>query len=346
LIFTFVAMKKIFTYIILIGLLILSFLAFSIYNKVSTSVVEQDTIIFIKRNYNYDSLYTNLKEKGFINDEKIFTFLANKMNLVNKVRPGKFLLNEGTNTIDLIKKLRSGKQEEIKFVLNNINFKKDLAGKISSQLDIDSLGFLNFLNNEKILKELGYNKDNIMCQFIPNTYNFYWATKKETFFRRMEKEKDIFWNNSRTEKAKALGLSPDEVFILASIVEKEYKFGDERKRIAGVYLNRINKKMPLQADPTCKFAWGDLSLKRVLNIHTQNPHPYNTYYINGLPPGPICLPETSTIDAVLNAEKHSYIYFCAHYNLDGRHEFNKTLTAHNAAARKYQKALNKLKIYR
>lgn len=339
-------MKKIITYILLITLIFGAFIAYTIYSKVFSSVTDEETTIFIQQESNYSDLIKELEAKELIQDEKIFDILANKMNLKNKVRPGKYVFNAGTNTIDLIRDLRNGKQTAVKLVINNVNFKKDLTGKVANQIDIDSLSFLNFLNNETALKKLGFNKDNIMCQFIPNTYEVYWSTGQEAFVKKMIKEHDAFWNNARQTKAKALNLTEEEVFILASIVEKEYKFADERKRIAGVYLNRININMPLQADPTCKFAWGDLSLKRVLNIHTQNPHPYNTYYINGLPPGPICLPETSTIDAVLNAEEHKYLYFCAHSDLNGRHEFNTNLSAHNASARKYQAALNKLKIYK
>ena len=339
-------MKKIIYYLFLFSLTIGTFGAYTIYSKVFDVIVGQETTIFIQEESNYAELLEKLQDKGIVKDEKVFDLLATKMNLKNKIRPGKYVFQKGTNYINIIRDLRSGKQTAVKLVINNVNFKNDFAEKISKQLDIDSASLLNFLNDERELKKLGFNKDNIMCQFIPNTYRVYWSTGQAGFVQKMIKEHDSFWTNSRKTKAKALTLTVDEVFILASIVEKEYKYADERAIIAGVYLNRLNIKMPLQADPTCKFAWGDLSLKRVLNIHTQNPHPYNTYYINGLPPGPICLPETSTIDAVLNAEKHKYLYFCAHADLNGRHDFNKNLSAHNASARKYQRALNKLKIYK
>ncbi len=323
-----------------------SIVAFIAYKKVLSPITKIETTLFIHHNTSYMQLLDLLKSKDLIKDDKIFDLLAQRMNLPNKIKAGKYVFSKGINTINIIRKLRNGDQTAVKFVINNVNFKKDLASKVSSQLDIDSIDFLNFLNNEKILKKKSFTKDNIMCLFIPNTYEIYWSIGLEGFIKKMQTEHNKFWNNDRTTKAKALNLTSNEVFILASIVEKEYKFADERKRIAGVYLNRLKINMPLQADPSCKFAWGDLSLKRVLNIHTQNPHPYNTYYINGLPPGPICLPETSTIDAVLNAEKHDFLYFCAHYSLDGRHEFNKSLSAHNQSAKRYQNALNKLKIYK
>lgn len=339
-------MKKTLSYLIIFGFLLSIVVAYTAYTKLFSKAVFQKETIYITKTDKYLDLKAKLDDKNLIKDEKVFDLLAKKMNLENNVHAGKFILSEGSSIIDIIRKLRGNQQDAVNLVINNVNFKQDLAGKISNQLNIDSLTFLNFLNNESKLKEKGYNKDNIMCQFVPNTYEMYWSPSLGKLIKRFEKEHNTFWNEQRTDLAKKKGLSTDEAFILASIVEKEYKFASERKRIAGVYLNRLNIGMPLQADPTCKFAWGDLSLKRVLNIHTQNPHSYNTYYIKGLPPGPICLPETSTIDDVLNAESHNYIYFCAHADLDGKHEFNKTLSAHNAAARKYQAALNKLKIYK
>lgn len=338
-------MKKIFKYLLLAAIVLGFIVAYSAYTKVFRSIVDQNTSIYITKTDHYDTLLDKLKEAKIIKDAPLFEALADKMNLKSKIFPGKYILNKGSNTLDVIRKFRGNKQTAVKLVINNVNFKKDLASKISAQLNFDSVEILNYLNNQDQVSSIGYDLDNIMCLFIPNTYEMYWSPKFSSFETRMLKEHDAFWTTERLEKAKAKGLTSNEAFILASIVEKEYKFASERKRIAGVYLNRLEIKMPLQADPTCKFAWGDLSLKRVLNIHTRNPHPYNTYYINGLPPGPICLPETSTIDAVLNAEDHSYFYFCAHADLDGKHEFNKTLSAHNAAARKYQQALNKLKIY-
>lgn len=338
-------MKKIFKYLVIAILILGLIVGYSAYTKLFSSTVDQNTTIYLNKNEHYPDLLEKLKEAKIVKDVPLFDALADKMNLKSKIFPGKYVLNKGDNSLDVIRKFRGNKQSAVKLVINNVNFKEDLAGKISNQLDIDSLEMLNFLNDEVAVKNIDYNLDNIMCLFIPNTYEMYWSPKFEQFTIRMRKEHDTFWTEERKAKAKKKGLTSNEAFILASIVEKEYKFASERKRIAGVYLNRLDIKMPLQADPTCKFAWGDLSIKRVLNIHTQNPHPYNTYYINGLPPGPICLPETSTIDAVLNAEDHDFLYFCAHADLDGKHEFNKTLSAHNNAARRYQQALNKLKIY-
>lgn len=326
--------------------LIIAFIAvLMIYSVFFRSISPNETTFYIQENDSFEQIVRNLNAQGLIKNAFMFEFVAKKMNLDNKIHAGKYVFSSGANTFDLIRKLRGNQQTPVKFVLNNINFKEDLAGKVAKQLAIDSLTMIGFLNDEGQLQKYGYTKDNVMCVFIPNTYEFYWSISLDQLMQKMQKEHDAFWNENRKKQASELGLSTNEVFVLASIVEKEYKIKAERKRIAGVYLNRLRIGMPLQADPTCKFAWGDLAIKRVLKIHTQNPHPYNTYFNYGLPPGPICLPETSTITEVLNAEKHEFYYFCAHYDLDGKHEFNVTHDEHINAANRYQKALNKLNIY-
>lgn len=338
-------MKKVYKYLLIAFLVLVLIVGFSAYFKLFSSLVSVETPIYITKTDDYNDLKDRLKEAKVMKDEALFDALADRMNLRQKVSAGKYILKPGESLLDIVRKFRGNRQSSIKLVINNINFKEDLAGKVSKQLDLDSLEIINFLNDEELLKQKGFTKDNVMCIFIPNTYELYWSMSLEKFIEKMQKENDIFWTEDRKAKAKAKGLTPNEAFILASIVEKEYKFASERKRIAGVYLNRMAINMPLQADPTCKFAWGDLSLKRVLAIHTQNPHPYNTYYVNGLPAGPICLPETSTINDVLNAETHDYLYFCAHSDLNGKHEFNINYNDHVNAARRYQKALNKLQIF-
>lgn len=338
-------MKKNIKYLLAILLSFGLIVGVSSYFKVFGSVVSEETAIYVSKTDNYNQLKDKLKIAKILKDEIIFDALAKQMKVPEKLNAGKYVFKPGDSTLDVLKKFRGNRQSTVRLVINNINFKQDLAGKISHQLDIDSLEFFNFLNDDALLKEKGFNKDNIMCVFIPNTYEMYWATSLDKFLEKMQKEHDLFWTEDRKAKARAKGLTTNEIFILASIVEKEYKFSSERPRIAGVYLNRLRINMPLQADPTCKFAWGDLSLKRIFSVHTQNPHPYNTYFVYGLPPGPICLPETSTINDVLNAETHNYLYFCAHADLDGKHEFNTNFDDHMKAARLYQKALNKLNIY-
>jgi UPF0755 protein len=191
--------------------------------------------------------------------------------------------------------------------------------------------------DQEVLSELGYTPENIMSLFIPNTYQVYWNTSPQNLLKRLQVENDAFWaKKNRREKAKSLGLSTQEVYTLASIVEKESLVMDEKPIIAGVYLNRLKKGMLLQADPTVVFAVGDFSIQRVLNKHLAIDSPYNTYKNVGLPPGPICMPSISSIDGVLNAEKHNYIFFCAKPNSGGRHAFANTLAGHNRNAAIYR----------
>jgi len=332
-------------YVLISVLLSGAFVVYYAYSLLfGTAAFEQKTI-YIKSDSSYNALLENLEKEDLIQNDKVFHLLADKMNLKNNIYAGKYLIPKGTSLYDLVSMLRGGHQTPVKLIINNVNFKSDLAAKISGQIALDSLSVYSFLNDEEQLKTIGYDKDNILCLFIPNTYEVYWSISQEAFLKKIKAEHATFWNKSRTEKANSLGLDENEVFILASIVEKEYKYPEERPRIAGVYINRLAKGMKLQADPTVKFALGDLSLKRILTVHTDYDNPYNTYFNLGLPPGPICLPETSTIDAVLNAEEHAYLYFCAKEDLSGYHVFNATYTAHLQTARLYQAALNKLRIY-
>ena len=244
----------------------------------------------------------------------------------------------------LINMLRSGKQKVVKLVINNIRTKNELAAIVSKHLETDSSEVLNKLTDSEFLKSCGYDIHNVMTIFLPNTYEFYWNTSAEEFFKRMIKENDRFWDQSRLEKTSRIPLGKKEVSILASIVQKETNHSGEMSDIAGVYINRLKTGMPLQADPTVVFALGDFEKRRVLKEDTKVDSPYNTYKYSGLPPGPICLPEPSTIDKVLDYTQHNYFYFCAKDDLSGYHNFSVTLKEHSRNARNYQRALNKLKI--
>lgn len=329
-----------------IGLLLLgAFVSFYLYSLVFGASVLETKELFVPSGSTYADLVDSLEENDLINQAALFFVLAEKMNLPNNVHGGRYIIEEGTSNYELIVKLRGGLQTPVNMVINNVNFKSDLAAKIASQIELDSAAVMSIIANKSSIENLGYTEDDILCLFVPNTYEVYWNISLESLLDKFEGFHDAFWSDTRKEQAAALGLSPNEVFILASIVEKEYKYADERSRIAGVYVNRLQKGMKLQADPTVKFALGDLSIKRVLTVHTEYDHPYNTYYYADLPPGPICLPETSTIDAVLNAEEHNYIYFCAKEDLSGYHTFSTNYNDHLKAARLYQSALNKLNIY-
>jgi len=221
-----------------------------------------------------------------------------------------------------------------------------LAGKITDNLQADSAKFLALLNNDSLVNAYGFNQDNILSMFIPNTYEVYYTISEQRLFDKMYAEYKKFWNDERKQKAEALGLSPTEVSALASIVQAESIQPDERPKIAEVYLNRLERNMRLQADPALVYAVGDFTIKRVLNIHKDVDSPYNLYRYKGLPPGPINLPEIESIDAVLNPDDHNYIYFCAKPDFSGYHAFATNLIEHNNNARVYQNALNRSNIYK
>jgi UPF0755 protein len=261
------------------------------------------------------------------------------MNFKN-IKPGKYKITKGLSNIELVRLLRSGKQEPIKLTFQNIRLKTDFAGYIGKNFEIDSLAFLNMLDSIDLVRQYGFDEETIFCMFIPNTYEMYWNTSKEKFFERMQKEYVKFWHTERIAQAKTIGLSPVQVSILASIVDQEALLNREMVRIAGVYMNRLNRGIKLEADPTVIFANGDFTVKRVLYKLLQKDSPYNTYKYSGLPPGPICMPSVAAIDAVLHFEKHNYIYFCAKEDFSGLHNFASNVTEHQMNARKFQQALN------
>jgi UPF0755 protein len=263
------------------------------------------------------------------------------MKYPNHVKPGKYLIKDGMSNRDLIHMLRSGHQVTVRLVFNNIRLKKDLASQISRQLEADSVSLVKLLNNDTALSGIGFNRFTIMTLFIPNTYDFYWNTSAEEFLRRMQKEYKKFWNDERIEKGRLAMLNPVEVTILASIVEEETQKDSEKPVIAGLYINRLRKGMLLQADPTIKFALGDFTIKRVLKKYKDIDSKYNTYKYEGLPPGPICIPSISSINAVLNYQRNDYLYMCAKEDFSGYHTFARTIEQHERNAKLYQSALTR-----
>lgn len=274
-----------------------------------------------------------------------FDWVSKKMNYPNNVKPGRYIINNNLNNRELVTMLRSGKQSPVNITLSNIYKIEDIASKTSRIIEADSSEIASLLYSNQYLSQFNLDSLTVRSKIIPNTYEFYWNTNADKFIRRMISESDKFWNDGRKLKAEQLNLSTHEVVTLASIVQMESNKKDEYNRIAGVYLNRLKDNWPLQADPTVKFALGKPDLKRVLKVHTAFDSPYNTYKYLGLPPSPIIFPETYSIDAVLNAEKHKYYYFCAKNDFSGYHVFAKTLSEHNRNATLYHKALNKRDIF-
>ena len=297
----------------------------------------KDVSLYIPTGSDYQYVKDELNSLNILKSKGAFDRLAKKTHYNEKVHPGRYILTDGMTNQQLINMLRMGHQTPVKVVFNNMRTVEQLAGRISEQIEADSLSIINEINN---------NPDVDATTFIPNTYEFYWNTDADDFIAKMVAEHNRFWNETRLAKAKEKKLTPRQVSILASIIDKETTKTSEMPRIAGVYLNRLNKRWPLQADPTLVYALGDYNIRRVLEVHKKIDSPYNTYKYPGLPPGPICIPSIAAIDAVLNAEKHNYFYFCAKDDLSGYHVFAKNITEHNRNADKYRKALNKNKIYK
>lgn len=289
----------------------------------------------------FDKVVEILNTKGLVQNKEIFTRLAEKMNYKRSpMRSGRYEISPGWNTIDLIRHLRNGKQSPVDVVINNARLTDEVAGKVARFIEPDSLTLKTLFSNPDFLRKIDYSRETLMSLFIPNTYEFYWDTTPEQFMDRMVKEHDSFWSKkNRLKKAKALEMTPEEVYTLASILEKETQQKSEKKRMAGVYLNRLEQGIRLQADPTAVFATRDFDTKRVLNYHINFDSPYNTYIHAGLPPGPISMASIESIDAVLNAEQHDYIFFCARGDGSGLHNFAKTLDAHNRNVQVYKKNL-------
>lgn len=302
--------------------------------------------LYIKTGAILDDVYKTLEQDSVLLRPKSFLWVAHRKNYENHVYPGHYILEKGLNNNELINKLRAGHQTPVKVIFNNVRTIYDLAGKVSPQIEADSAELVAVLQNEQFIAKFNLDSYKVTSIFLPNTYELYWNTTAEKFVERMHTEFNRFWTDSRKAKADEIGLSVHEVITLASIVDQETSKNEELARIAGVYINRLHKRIRLGADPTVKFAVGDFTIKRVLNEHLEVDSPYNTYKHYGLPPGPISIPSIQAIEAVLNYEKHSYLYFCAREDFSGYHNFAKTLSQHNENARKYRRALNKMRIYR
>lgn len=318
----------------------------SIYKPNVDTKGKEYVFVTIPTGSTYNEVTTSLFKQGYIIDTASFKIASSRLGYINSIKPGKYKLTQQMSNKRLIGILRSGMQTPVRVTFTGFRVPEQLASKVAMQIEADSASIVAALNSEKIAEKYGFTSETFIAMFIPNTYEFYWNTSVDAFLDRMKKEYDTFWNEERTYQSAEIGLTKMKVSILASIVEEETIMSNERPRVAGVYMNRLEKGMPLQADPTVKFAVGDFALRRILTKHLQTDSPYNTYKNKGLPPGPINAPSISSIDAVLNFEQHRYLYFCAKSDFSGYHAFAKTLTEHNQNAREYQAALNKQRIFK
>lgn len=302
--------------------------------------------IYIPEGASYDQAMDSLKANLEIKNIKVLEWIAERKKYPELVKPGKYVIDRSLSCNELINILRGGRQTPVKITFSNIRTLYELAGRIGGQIEADSAQIIGFFNDIEHYSKDGFKREDVISVFIPNTYEFYWNTGAEKLYRRMLKEYRKFWNNDRLQKSETVNLTQVEVSTLASIIDEEALKQDEMQRIAGVYINRLKSGIPLQADPTIKFALNDFEISRILYKHLDIDSPYNTYKHAGLPPGPIRCPSVEAIDAVLNAEKHDYLYFAAKADFSGYHNFSRTLSEHNRYANKYQKELNRRRIFR
>lgn len=336
--------------IIIIVLLILSvggFFGLRVYKTfLAPNVNGNEKYIYIKTNSTYDEFLSNLESKNIVKNIGEFKAAAGKMNLAKSLKPGRYAIKEGMNNRTLINKLKSGNQDAVKLKFQNIRKKENFAAYLAKNMEADSLAFIKVLDSAALVEKYGFTTENVYTMFIPNTYELYWNISPVEFFEKMQKQYVQFWNDERKRKAAALNLTPIQATILASIVDSEALYDKEMPTIAGLYLNRLNRGILLQADPTVIYANDDFTVKRVTNALLNVNSKYNTYKYVGLPPGPIAMPSINAIDAVLNREVNNYIYMCAKEDFSGYHNFAETVAQHEINAKKYREALNKRNIYK
>ncbi|MGV3508164.1 MAG: endolytic transglycosylase MltG [Sphingobacteriaceae bacterium] len=331
--------------LVIIIVIALGITAFKYYLKYfGPNVSNNEKYLYIRTGSDFEDVYKTIREKEMVNDSVSFHQIAVAMDYPPIVKPGKYRLNGGMSNRTLINMLKAGNQEPVQVKFKNHRLKQNMAAYIATQLETDSASIMSLLDSTEFISKYGFNKDNVYSLFIPNSYEFYWNTSAEKFFRRMYDEYQKFWTAERKAKADKIGLSQTEVSALAAIVDAEALYDNEMPTIAGLYMNRYKQGIKLQADPTVIFANQDFTIRRVLNRHLVKDSPYNTYVYKGLPPGPIMMPSINALDAVLNYKKHNYIFMCAKEDFSGYHNFAVTQAEHQANARRFQQALNKRNI--
>ena len=310
------------------------------------TVVTDDGILYIRDSNSVAQVFKTLRSRGYIKNPNTLSSVAKLKKFSSSVKSGKYKIRDGMNNNELVNMFRVGNQVPVHFTFNNMRTIEEFADEAQEELAVSKDELMALLTDSDVLAELGFNSNTILAMFIPNTYEIYWNIPAMDLLKRMKKEYARFWNENRMAKAREIGLSPEEVITLASIIEEETVKAEEYPVIAGVYMNRLNKGIKLDACPTLKFVLGDFTISRILDRHMQIDSPYNTYMYAGLPPGPIRMASIKVIDSVLNYQKHDYLFFCAKSDFSGYHNFSRTLRQHNAYAREYHRELNKRKIWK
>jgi len=323
--------------VLLIAGLIVAWIAYGkIFRSNTNPSIQKEIVLYLPSNGTIQNLYDTLQKKNILKDFSSFKMLAEYKGLDEKYKPGRYIITAGMSNNSMVNMFLSGRQSPIRITFNNVRLREDLAKKLGPKLECGEQALLDVLNDEALAKTYGLNKDNFMVIFIPNTYEVFWTVQPREFVDRMYGEWKKFWTEDRLNKAKEIGLSPAEITVLASIVKGETNKADEMDEVAGVYINRLKKGWKLEADPTVVFGIGDFTITRVTKKHLEFDSPYNTYMYEGLPPGPINLPDVTVLDKVLNYTHHNYMFFCAREDLSGYHNFAVTNSQHEANAAKYR----------
>jgi UPF0755 protein len=340
-------LRKFIVAMVIILIIALGFTGLNYYLKYfSPNVTDKQEYLYIHTDADFKDVYKTIQDKGIVKDTASFYRAAENMNYVSRVKAGRYRLHAGMSNRRLINMLASGTQEPITLAFHNLRLKEQFAGFVAKKIEPDSTAIIRLLDSTSYVQKYGFTTDNVYTMFLPNSYQLYWNTSPEKFFKRMYAHYEKFWTPERKQKAAAINLTPVEVSVLASIVDAEALHDNEMPAIAGLYLNRLKKGMKLEADPTIIFAQNDFTIKRVLTRYLSINSPYNTYLHTGLPPGPIMMPSVNAVNSVLDHQNNDYIYMCAKADFSGDHAFATNMADHLVNAHKFQQALNDRNIKR
>ena len=309
----------------------------------NTAFSEKSKFLYVRTGYaTKEEVMKSIVEENLVSNPVSFGFLAREMDVWEKIRPGRYQVNNGMSLLDVARMLRNSRQSPVNLVITKIRTKEQLASLIGKKFECDSMPVIKYINNLDTLKQYELDSTTVMTAIFPNTYTYLWTTPPSGIFKKLFAEYKKVWTDERRQKADSLGLNPTTAYILASIIEEETNLDAEKGNIASVYLNRLQKNMNLGADPTVKFALRDFALTRIYEKHLAFESPYNTYRNKGLPPGPICTPSLKTLDAVLNSPRTNYLFFVANKDFSQKHVFTETYSDHLKYAKEYQQALTRL----
>jgi UPF0755 protein len=339
--------KKFIIALVIIGVILLAFTGVNYYYKYfGPNVTGKQQYLYIHTGATYTDVIKTIQEQDMVKDTVTFNWAANNMNYAHRVKPGRYRLKAGMSNRALINMLASGTQQPVALEFHGLRQKEQFAGFVAKKIEPDSASIINLLDSASYVAKYGFTTDNVYTMFMPNSYQLYWNTSPDKFFKKMYANYEKFWTPERKQKATALNLTPQEVSVLASIVDAEALHDNEMPAVAGLYLNRLKKGMKLEADPTVIFALNDFTIKRVLNRYLSYNSPYNTYLHTGLPPGPIMMPSVNAVKAVLDPQKNDYLYMCAKADFSGYHAFATNVADHLVNAHKFQQMLNERNIKR